>query len=574
MREACYEVQTSPKHFTLVSLFSFFMLVNSPIRSIHVVHGFVLHYGARGGRAIMAKGHGAAAGTSLVPSARVSRWCGFDLAQTRVALALFIFLWMPLVAWHEHVAFRVTSNSCTWPSIEGASSPVSHVAVIADPQLTDHTSYRECPKDSWTLSLVQRLCDAYQHRAFRLAVLPKRPDRVLFVGDLIDGGWQTGDGKVFDTNAKRFGRIFRGGEAPSSEGEASSSSFDSKNKMFLSVHGNHDVGYAAYGEKYEGIQTRHEQRFGVSNYVEHIGGVDVIAVNAMALDGGENSTRTMETLRFVEALGDTNETKNKSNQPRVLVTHLPLFKRNNELLPGSCGSMRAGPVIQPRVRKNRQGGIEYQDYLSQKSSDFLLKTVKPVLVLAGHDHDRCEWVHELVTSYTSENNEVEVEGAPTDTTQNIQIPELTLGTFSWLMGNPAPSFALMTLVGEEEDSEEVFTNNPAAVETCDLPEHLFGVWRYAYLGSVSTCVLLIWPSLRITAGFILSDSPETFARRVGVHFWDSKPATKKNSMVARLKVWLSLIVLSVWRHCGPLFVLAVAVIAAIVGGTLWDLSRF
>ena len=106
-------------------------------------------------------------------------------------MALLVLAWLPIVAWHEHVAFRATSASCAWPELEGTTSASSdaRVAVIADPQVTDFTSYRSfAPKGSWTLAAIERVSDVYQHRAFSLAVLPKRPEHVLFLGDLLDGG--------------------------------------------------------------------------------------------------------------------------------------------------------------------------------------------------------------------------------------------------------------------------------------------------------------------------------------------------------------------------------------------------
>lgn len=61
------------------------------------------------------------------------------------------------------------------------------VAVIADPQLTDRTSYNQKP-GSVALRLTQFYSDIYMRRAFRSSVLGKKPDQIIFLGDLLDGG--------------------------------------------------------------------------------------------------------------------------------------------------------------------------------------------------------------------------------------------------------------------------------------------------------------------------------------------------------------------------------------------------
>ena len=500
----------------------------------------------------------------------------FDTGQARSAVALLVLAWLPIVAWHEHVAFRVTSASCGWPELEGTTSASSdaRVAVIADPQVTDFTSYRSfAPKGSWTLEAIERVSDAYQHRAFRLAVLPKRPEHVVFLGDLLDGGWLTPDDETFDATARRFERIFRWPRRDAFGDSPKGPETDAQ-KKYLSVHGNHDVGYALRAESFPEIRARHEARFGVSNYVQRVGGVELVGVNAMALDGNPRSEATKDAWAFVDALAGN---VSSGSLPRVLLTHLPLPKVS--YAPGSCGESRFGPVIQPRTRKTRRG-VEYQDYLSDASAARLLRAARPSLVLAGHDHDRCAASHEipgLEATFGTGPGDGDRDGDATkrrSTDLEIEplwatVTELTLGTFSWLMGNPKPSFALMTLRGEGEAA--AFPKNVKHVDTaiCELPDHLAGVWSYAYLGGFSAFVLLVWPSLRISAAFMCSGDIEAFARRVGID-----PRT--NAFVTGVDpvaTWTRVVAVALWRHCGPFFVALVLVLGGIAGGTLWDLSR-
>ena len=506
----------------------------------------------------------------------------FDSGQARSAVALLVLAWLPIVAWHEHVAFRATSASCAWPELEGSTSasPDARVVVIADPQVTDFTSYRSfAPKGSWTLAAIERVSDAYQHRAFRLAVLPKRPEHVLFLGDLLDGGWLTADDETFDATARRFERIFRWPSRRDALGDAPTE----KKKKYLSVHGNHDVGYASRAESFPEIRARHESGFGVSNYLEEVGGVELVGVNAMALDGDPRSRATRDAWAFADALAGNGSTS--SSPPRVLVTHLPLPKAS--YAPGSCGEARFGPVIQPRTRRTRRG-VEYQDYLSDASAARALRAARPALVLAGHDHDRCAARHEIPEAESGAGTGSGDGDAAGDATGDATgrrsddpkaatratVAELTLGTFSWLMGNPKPSFALMTLRGEGEAA--AFPGDVKHVDTaiCELPEHLAGVWSYAYLGGVSALVLLVWPSLRISAAFMRSGDVEAFARRAGI-----EPKAKKSAFASGAKradpvaTWTRVVAAALWRHCGPFFVALALVLGGIAGGTLWDLSR-
>jgi hypothetical protein len=518
-------------------------------------------------------------------SRRAARRRVFDTGQARSAVALLVLAWLPIVAWHEHVAFRATSASCAWPELEGttSASPDARVAVIADPQVTDFTSYRSfAPKGSWTLAAIERVSDAYQHRAFRLAVLPKRPERVLFLGDLLDGGWLTADDETFDATARRFERIFRWpGRDETRSSDSPSSETDEHKKTHMSVHGNHDVGYASRAESFPEIRKRHESRFGVSNYVERVGGVDVVGVNAMALDGDPRSEAAKETWAFVDALSVQQNVSSRNRPPRVLVTHLPLPKAS--YAPGSCGESRFGPVIQPRTRRTRRG-VEYQDYLSDGSARRLLRATRPSLVLAGHDHDRCVASHEISGAVFRArgdgdgDGDGDATGRDGDATDHagvtVSVTEITLGTFSWLMGNPKPSFALMTLRGEVPSAAAEGTAKYVDTAICELPEHLAGVWSYAYLGGFSAFVLLVAPSLRVAAAFMRSGDVEAFARRAGI---DPK-ANRRVASGARpnldsVATWTRVVAAALWRHCGPFFVALALVLGGIAGGTLWDLSR-
>ena len=208
--------------------------------------------------------------------------------------------------WREVLAFHLAGWSCAWPTLATVAPPDAHVrvAVVADPQLTDATSYPSfAPASSWTLAIVERVSDAFQHRAFRRALLPRRPDRVLFLGDLTDGGYATADPREFERVRDRFDRIFRWPrrteDDASDENENENENENANEKRnrraahapgYLAVHGNHDVGYAYHLARFPRVAARHEASFDPRVRRRDRRG-DVVAVDAMALDGDERATR-------------------------------------------------------------------------------------------------------------------------------------------------------------------------------------------------------------------------------------------------------------------------------------------
>ena len=229
-------------------------------------------------------------------------------------------------------------------------------------------------------------------------------------------------------------------------------------------------------------------------------------------------------------------------RPRVLVTHIPLPRETYS--DGTCGPRRVGPIITPRLKttKARDGetATSYQDYLTDAAADELLSATRPVMILSGHDHDHCDTAR----------------GAST---------EHTLGAFGWLMGNPRPSFGMLTLRGDDGGEKEGCDaaamdgdapTNPAriaAFDTCALPRYLLVVRGYGFLGVASVAWLLAWPSLRVASGYMRG-----IARRV-------RARVRRGPRLARA------LVAAAWRHCGPFLVVLFVVFSTLVATTLADL---
>jgi hypothetical protein len=100
-------------------------------------------------------------------------------------------LWLVVFFWGEWLSSRlaVHAPSCAWADADLSHLGLQyHLAVIADPQLTDFYSYNMTPK-SWTLTLTEFYSDLYMRRNFQqLMRKSTTPDSVLVLGDLFDGG--------------------------------------------------------------------------------------------------------------------------------------------------------------------------------------------------------------------------------------------------------------------------------------------------------------------------------------------------------------------------------------------------
>ncbi|KAJ1541258.1 hypothetical protein HK405_010742, partial [Cladochytrium tenue] len=147
------------------------------------------------------------------------------VALIQIILAAIV-VWILNIVAFELLLPRLYLSSCDWP-VPSAPGTTSHVAILADPQLTDAFSYRQKP--GLILTLTQFYSDVFMRRNFKLLLRTLRPAHVVIVGDLFDGGreWVGDLSFRFDQELRRWRRIFA---APP----------DVQIKV---IAGNHDVGF-------------------------------------------------------------------------------------------------------------------------------------------------------------------------------------------------------------------------------------------------------------------------------------------------------------------------------------------
>ncbi|KAH9665878.1 metallophos domain-containing protein [Citrus sinensis] len=223
------------------------------------------------------------------------------------------------------------------------------------------------------------------------------------------------------------------------------------------------------------IVRRYEKEFGKRNYRFTVGKVEFIVVDAQTLDGHPEGNLAAATWDFVK-----NVSIDFQLLPRVLLTHIPLYRRDET----PCGPHRSSPIINQRiVRTGHSQEILYQNYITEESSNRLLDLIKPVLVLSGHDHDQCTVSHE---------------------SNHEHIKEHTVGTISWQQGNLYPSFMLLSasnsaLLNMSNLEEAVLTR------LCFLPMQTHIYIGYLLLFIVTLVTLLFWPTGGVNFGCHCSD---------------------------------------------------------------------
>ena len=359
-------------------------------------------------------------------------------------VAVLAVVWLGVVYTGEMYAHASAQRGCSWPKVKDGT----RVVVVADPQLVDEFTYKNLKKGSSGLAFAEAVCDAYVKRALRTAVRKFSPDKVVFLGDLFGHGARL-DEEEWHAQRRRVDA-------------ALSWPRDGEDSKYLTVVGNHDVGYAEVMRYHPGMLARFEEWYGRSNFVARVGGVDFVGVNAMVLDGYGPASN--ETWAFIDGLGEE-----KSQTPRVLLTHIPLPN------PGQKWRSNRKSAVLPGRMIGKPPQVMYQDYLTEKSAQRLLRAIEPALVLSGHDHDQCEVTHEYESKRTGE---------------QVSVRELTVGTVSALNGNDYPSFLMMTVPGSARANNEATKEELIPTKLCVLPDIRRIVRSYARVGICSVLIIL------------------------------------------------------------------------------------
>ena len=174
----------------------------------------------------------------------------------------------------------------------------------------------------------------------------------------------------FDYYVRRFQSLFYVDEA--------------KTKIHV-MAGNHDIGFHYSVTPY--LDKRFRDAF-KTKAVENktILGVPFVIINSMALEGDGCflcKTAVQSLKKVQEKLSSKNGSQTEIPRP-ILMSHFPLFRLSDE----HCDEPDEAPADEKSVQF-REGW----DCISKESSDMLLESLNPRLILSGHTHHGCNTSH-------------------------------------------------------------------------------------------------------------------------------------------------------------------------------------
>ncbi|KAJ1987991.1 hypothetical protein EDC05_005545 [Coemansia umbellata] len=343
------------------------------------------------------------------------------LRRPRAIVRFLRWYWAVLLFVGEIGLYYWHINSCNWPTSPTADS--THVAIIADPQIVDHYSYGQT---GLLLRLVEFYTDIYMRKSYRLLQDIQQPSVIINLGDLMDGGREWADDDWLP-EYQRYRSIFTA-RYP---------------MRVYEMAGNHDIGIG--NTVVQGALERFHKTVGPTNQVIELGGHQIVLLDTLTLESDSPEVSSASN-KLVEWLAKQND----EHKPRLLFTHVPMWRPNNTL----CGPLRQSL---PWLRNRR--GYQFRDQLFQNTTTYLLERIKPLAVFSGDDHDTCIVEHQVPGT--------------TD-----KATEYTIGAFGWASGVPIASYALLTLYPEG-----------FMIQNCFLPYQL-GIYKTYVLSFVLSFVLL------------------------------------------------------------------------------------
>ncbi|KAG6378217.1 Metallo-dependent phosphatase-like protein [Boletus reticuloceps] len=375
--------------------------------------------------------------------------------------------WILAVLWLELGAFRFALHYCRWPDTRQPQIPGSRIVrilVIADPQIIDRHSY---PGRGPLLStLSQYFVDLNLRKSWDSAFHRLRPHAVVVLGDMMDSGRLSMSNTEYEAYFKRYQSIFNMGDSP---------------PPVYYLPGNHDVGLGNLPQFSLEAHMRYISHFGSRNYRRTVGNHTLVFIDAPALVEEDvlraESGHTFDSwpalsngpVEFVKQTASAG-----SLGPIVLFTHIPLSRPSD----ASCGPLREKGTI-------RQGyGFGYQNTLVDGTTEFLLQSLKPSLVMSGDDHDYCEYEHTIASS-------------------DEKIQEVTVKSISMAMGIRRPGFQLLSLISTVPSPDHItqMPVPPPLHALCLMPDQL-GTYFYIYIPLIllTLVVLLAFNITRANGG--------------------------------------------------------------------------
>ncbi|SCU81817.1 LADA_0C01244g1_1 [Lachancea dasiensis] len=355
-------------------------------------------------------------------------------------LIAWLCLWVCLIQYYEVSVVKRAMKRCQWSNWEEwpETATPHHMAVLADPQIMDAHSY---PGRPWIANyFTQQVVDNYHARNWKYMHHILDPHSTFFLGDLFDGGRRWNDSDWMQ-EYKRFNQIFP----------------KKPNRLtVMSLPGNHDIGFGdtVIPESWARFSTY----FGDPSSKWDVGNHTIVLLDTISLSDSQNEAISAVPREFLDRFDES-----PRSTPRVLMTHVPLWRDPNKQL---CGAKRESQKPFPMAK-----GEQYQTVIDWGLSQEVLQKIEPSLVLSGDDHDYCHIEH----TYLSDRG-------------STRADEITVKSCAMNMGISRPAIQLLSLYNPDllSTSKDTYHTN-----ICYLPDPYKALRMYVYT-YVSTILFLFW----------------------------------------------------------------------------------
>jgi ethanolamine phosphate phosphodiesterase len=169
-----------------------------------------------------------------------------------------------------------------------------------------------------------------------------------------------------------------------------------RNRYMASLPGNHDIGVSNTVSRH--ALERFKKHFGEPSSEFQAGDFSIILLDTVSLSADQVPPIADPPRRFLKSIHSS-----EPAEPRILLTHIPLYRRDGT----SCG-----PLRESKNPIHVGQGYQYQNVLTPTLSQEIVDIVRPMAVFSGDDHDYCYVEHNF---------------------GGMKIPEHTLKSFSWAM---------------------------------------------------------------------------------------------------------------------------------------------
>ncbi|KAF5098491.1 hypothetical protein D0Z00_002013 [Geotrichum galactomycetum] len=389
-------------------------------------------------------------------------------------LHVLCLLWLLLIYFTERIYPVQTLQQCNWDRWEpwahqaaaattttkngGSPLPIgvpTRVGLFGDPQIIDNFSY---PGRNYFLKRASIfITDLYHRKNWVFANRVLHFDRKFFLGDLFDGGreWKSPEqDAAWEQEYDRFMHIFS--DSPEVR--------NSEARTVFSLPGNHDIGFG--NTLVQEAHARFVKHFGETSSYHFVGNHTILLLDTIAIMNTDSDQVYRKPYEFLNNY-IMNVNDEMKQQPTVLLSHVPLF-RDPSL---SCGSKRESKENLPYVK-----GYQYQTMVSPEITDTILKTIQPVAVFSGDDHDACYIQHNYTVA---------------DPAIMQTAEEYTTKSISMAMGITRPGIQLLSLY-HPRGVPAVEAGGPRSFETkiCYLPNPFYPFILFFLLGLFTVVFLL------------------------------------------------------------------------------------